>query len=119
MELVTLGMDYSVDSSVSRRIVNEDVGFLSRPSSTHKHSLQAFYVSDHDGHKVKIKPLMCSPFGADFDGECVHIYFPQSLVRNQRDSSHTGKVYLELRNDNLLAVKQVSSRTIVRKEFAS
>ena len=46
MELVTLGVGYSVDSSVSRRIVNEDVGFLSRPSSTHKHSFQAFmYMS--------------------------------------------------------------------------
>ena len=75
--------------------------------------------------------LLCVPlFGADFDGDCVHIYYPLSLatkaealklfsVRNQLNSSHTGKVYLELRNDNLLAVKQMSSGTIVRKEFAS
>ena len=55
-------------------------GFLHRPSITPKHSLQAFYVYDHDDHTVKIKPLMCSPFGVDFDGDCVHIYYPQSLA---------------------------------------
>src|SRR5438128_10946827 len=92
MEFVTLGMDYSVDSSISRRIVNEDVGFLRRPSSTHKYSLQAFYVYVHDDHTVKIKPLICSPFGVDFDGDCVHIYYPQSLVRDQLNSCPTEKV---------------------------
>ena len=130
MKLVTLGMGNLVDSSISRGIVNGDVGFFHRPSSTHKHSLQAFYVYVLSDHTVKIKPLICSPFGVDFDGDCAHINYPQSLaakaktlelfgVQNQLISSHTGKVYLELRNNNLLAVKQISSRTIVRKEFAS
>src|SRR5438105_2403851 len=103
MELVTLGMGKLVNSSIGRGIVNEDVGFLRRPSSTHKHSLQAFYVYVHDDHTVKIKPLICSPFGVDFDGDCVHIYYPQSLVRNHRKSSYTRKVYLELHNNKLLA----------------
>ena len=31
-------------------------------------------------------------FGADFDGDCVHIYYPQSLVRDQLNSCPTGKV---------------------------
>src|SRR6266498_5761666 len=91
-ELVTLGTGNLVGSSTSRRVVNEDVGFLRRLSSTHKHSFQAFYVYVHDDHTIKIKPLICSPFGADFDGDCVHIYYPQSLVRDQLNSCPTGKV---------------------------
>ena len=90
-----------IDEMISRRIVNGDVVFLNRLLSTQKYSLQAFYVYVHDDHTVKINPLICSPFGADFDGDCVHIYYPQSLaakaealelfsVRNQLISSYTG-----------------------------
>ncbi|XP_062218221.1 DNA-directed RNA polymerase V subunit 1-like [Phragmites australis] len=119
-----------VGQTISRRIVDGDVVFLNRPPSTHKHSLQAFYVYVHDDHTVKINPLICSPFAADFDGDCVHIYYPQSLaakaealelfsVRNQLTSSHSGKVNLELGNDSLLALKHMSSRTMLRKESAN
>ena len=69
-----------VGQTIRRRIVDGDVVFLNRPPSTHKHSLQAFYAYVHDDHTVKINPLMCGPFSADFDGDCVHIYYPQSLT---------------------------------------
>jgi DNA-directed RNA polymerase-5 subunit 1 len=68
-----------VGQTISRRIVDGDVVFLKRPPSTHKHALQAFKVCIHDDHTVKINPLLCSPFAADFGGDCVHIYYPQSL----------------------------------------
>ena len=84
------------------RIVDGDVVFLNRLSSTQKHSLQAFYVYIHDDHIVKINPLICSPFGIYFNGNRVLIYYPQSLaakaeavklfsVRNQLISFHTRK----------------------------
>ena len=116
---MTLGMGKLVGSPIGREKVNRDIGLLRRPSSSHKHSLQAFYVYVHDDHTVKIKPLICSSFGADFDGDCVHIYYPQSLVRNRRNSPLTGKVLSGATQRQLLAVKQTSSRTNVRKEFAS
>ncbi|GJN19018.1 hypothetical protein PR202_gb06248 [Eleusine coracana subsp. coracana] len=119
-----------VGQTIRRRIVDGDVVFLNRPPSTHKHSLQAFYAYVHDDHTVKINPLICSPFAADFDGDCVHIYYPQSLaakaealelfsVNNQLTSSHSGKVNLELGNDSLLALKHMSARTMLRKESAN
>ncbi|XP_062224054.1 DNA-directed RNA polymerase V subunit 1-like [Phragmites australis] len=119
-----------VGQTISRRIVNGDVVFLNRPPSTHKHSLQAFYVYVHDDHTVKINPLICSPLSADFDGDCVHIYYPQSLaakaealelfsVEKQLISSHTGKVNLQLGNDSLLALKNMSSRTMLSKESSN
>src|SRR6266540_5577322 len=57
-------------------------------------------------------------FGVDFDSDCVHIYYPQSLVRDQLNSCPTRKVLSRATHDSLLTVKQMSSRTIVRKEFA-
>lgn len=119
-----------VGQTISRRIVDGDVVFLNRPPSTHKHSLQAFYAYVHDDHTVKINPLMCSPFSADFDGDCVHIYYPQSLaakaealelfsVEKQLISSHSGQVNLQLGNDSLVAMKAMSSRTMLSKELAN
>ncbi|CAM0946849.1 unnamed protein product [Alopecurus aequalis] len=116
--------------TITRRIVNGDVVFLNRPPSTHKHSLQAFKVYIHDDHTVKINPLICSPLAADFDGDCVHIYYPQSLaakaealelfsVEKQLTNSHNGKVNLQLSNDSLLALKHMSSRTLLSKESAN
>ncbi|KAL5213175.1 hypothetical protein ABZP36_024022 [Zizania latifolia] len=119
-----------VGQTISRRIVDGDVVFLNRPPSTHKHSLQAFYVYVHEDHTVKINPLICSPLSADFDGDCVHIYYPQSLaakaealelfsVEKQLTSSHSGNVNLQLANDSLLALKYMSSRTMLSKESAN
>ncbi|KAL6888501.1 hypothetical protein ACP4OV_009527 [Aristida adscensionis] len=119
-----------VGQTISRRIVDGDVVFLNRPPSTHKHSLQAFYVYVHDDNTVKINPLICKPLSADFDGDCVHIYYPQSLaakaealelfsVEKQLISSHTGKVALDLSSDSLLALKLMSSKTMLGKEWAN
>ncbi|KAK1614973.1 hypothetical protein QYE76_020490 [Lolium multiflorum] len=119
-----------VGQTISRRIVDGDVVFLNRPPSTHKHSLQAFKAYIHDDHTVKINPLICSPLAADFDGDCVHIYYPQSLaakaealelfsVEKQLTNSHNGKINLQLANDSLLALKHMSSRTMLCKESAN
>ena len=83
------------------------------------------------------KILLCAsikivnrPFSADFDGDCVHIYYPQSLaakteafelfsVEKQLISPHRGAVNLQLGNDSLVATQLMSSRTISSKELAN
>ncbi|KAF6174980.1 hypothetical protein GIB67_026468 [Kingdonia uniflora] len=105
-----------VDQVVNRRIMDGDIVFINRPPSTHKHSLQAFSVYVHSDHTVKINPLICEPLGADFDGDCIHLFYPQSLaakaevielfsVDQQLLSSHTGKLNLQFSNDALLSLK--------------
>ncbi|KAJ4843187.1 hypothetical protein Tsubulata_008102 [Turnera subulata] len=86
------------------------------PPTTHKHSLQALPVYIHDDHTVKINPLICGPLNADFDGDCIHLFFPQSLaaeaevlelfsVEKQLLSSHSGYLNLQLTRDSLLSLK--------------
>ncbi|TVU13921.1 hypothetical protein EJB05_37360, partial [Eragrostis curvula] len=71
-------------------------------SRTVLHPLQAFYAYVHDDHTVRINPLICYPFAADFESDCIHISNTQSVaakaealelfsVRNQLTSSHSGK----------------------------
>ncbi|CAM8891380.1 unnamed protein product [Rhodiola kirilowii] len=103
---------------VHRRIMDGDIVFINRPPTTHKHSLQALSVYVHDDHTVKINPLICGPLSADFDGDCVHLFYPQSLsakaevvelfsVEKQLPSSHTGSLNLQLVTDSLLSLKMM------------
>ncbi|PWA83620.1 nuclear RNA polymerase D1B [Artemisia annua] len=86
---------------VHRKIMEGDVIFINRPPTTHKHSLQALSVYIHEDHTFKINPLICGPLSADFDGDCIHIFYPQSpdakaevlelfAVEKQLLSSHSG-----------------------------
>lgn len=108
---------------VHRRIMDGDIVFINRPPTTHKHSLQALSVYIHDDHTVKINPLICGPLSADFDGDCIHLFYPQSLeakaevvelfsVEKQLLSSHTGNFNLQLGTDTLLSIKM-----LFRKHF--
>jgi len=69
-------------------------------------------------------------FSAGFDGDCVHIYYPQSLaaksdalelfsVEKQLISSYSGTVNLQLDNDSRVAMKLMSFGTMSNKELAN
>ncbi|KAL3651837.1 hypothetical protein CASFOL_004839 [Castilleja foliolosa] len=114
---------------VHRRIMDGDIVFINRPPTTHKHSLQALTVYVHDDHTVKINPLICGPLSADFDGDCIHLFYPQSLeaktevvelfaVEKQLLSSHTGNFNLQLSTDSLLSLKTLFRRYFLTKAGA-
>lgn len=114
---------------VHRRIMDGDTVFINRPPTTHKHSLQALSVYVHDDHTVKINPLICGPLSADFDGDCIHLFYPQSLaakaevlelfsVEKQLLSSHNGNLNLQLATDALLSLKVMFKKYFLDKAFA-
>lgn len=118
-----------VGQIINRTIGNGDIVFINRPPSTDKHSLQAFSVYIHDEHTVKINPLVCAPLGADFDGDCVHVFYPQSLaakaevielfsVQQQLLSSHSGKLNLQLASDSFLALKVMENTLFLERATA-
>jgi DNA-directed RNA polymerase-5 subunit 1 len=64
--------------------------------------------------------LSTGPFSTDFDGDCVHIYYPQLLsakaealelfsVKKQLTSFHSGTVNQQLGNDSRVVKELVSS----------
>lgn len=114
---------------VHRRIMDGDIVFINRPPTTHKHSLQALSVYIHDGHTVKINPLICAPLGADFDGDAIHVFYPQSLsaraevsellsVERQLLSSHSGNLNLQLATDSVLSLRLMFKRYFLSRVAA-
>ena len=64
------------------------VCILNRQPTLHRLSILGFKVVPHKGKTIKIHPLVCSAYNADFDGDQMALYFPvtkesESDVRNK------------------------------------
>ena len=53
--------------------------FLNRAPTLHRLSIQAFYPVLVEGKAIKLHPLVCAPFNADFDGDQMAVHVPLSL----------------------------------------
>jgi len=58
------------------RVVAERPILLKRDPVLHKYGIQAFKPKLVDGKAIKIHPLVCSGFNADFDGDAMSAYVP-------------------------------------------
>ncbi|MFH1875499.1 MAG: DNA-directed RNA polymerase subunit beta' [Candidatus Omnitrophota bacterium] len=52
---------------------------LNRAPTLHRLSIQAFYPILVEGKAIKLHPLVCAPFNADFDGDQMAVHVPLSL----------------------------------------
>ena len=67
---------------------------LNRAPTLHRLGIQAFYPTLVDGKAIKIHPLVCSAYNADFDGDQMAVYVP--LSRQALDESK--KLILSTKN---------------------
>jgi len=65
--------------------VKDRVVLLNRAPTLHRLGIQAFYPTLVDGKAIKIHPLVCSAFNADFDGDQMAVHLPLSQ-RAQKES---------------------------------
>jgi len=82
---------------VLEQIVQNRPILLNRAPTLHRLGIQAFYPTLVDGKAIKIHPLVCSAFNADFDGDQMAAHLPLSL-KAQAESQE-----LILSTKNLLA----------------
>lgn len=59
-------------------VVEGKVVFLNRAPTLHKLSIQAFYPILIEGKAIRIPPLVCGGFNADFDGDQMAVHLPLS-----------------------------------------
>lgn len=59
-------------------VVKDHPVLLNRAPTLHKLSIQAFHPVLVDGKAIKLHPLVCSAFNADFDGDQMAIHVPLS-----------------------------------------
>src|SRR5690606_1675853 len=52
---------------------------LNRAPTLHRLSIQAFECTLIEGDAIRLHPLVCSPYNADFDGDQMAVHVPLSL----------------------------------------
>ncbi|KAL2633755.1 hypothetical protein R1flu_005234 [Riccia fluitans] len=114
---------------VHRHLRDGDLVYVNRPPSLHKHSLIALKTHIQDSATFTINPAVCTPLHADFDGDCLHVFVPQSeeskaelrqllSVPEQILPPLADKTVLGLSQDNILGAHLVTSSPLfVEKEL--
>ena len=60
-------------------VIQDHPIMLNRAPTLHRLSIQAFYPTLVEGKAIKLHPLVCSAFNADFDGDQMAVHVPLSL----------------------------------------
>lgn len=68
----------SIDSVLEKILTNHPV-FLNRAPTLHRLGIQAFEPILVQGRAIKLHPLVCTAFNADFDGDQMAVHVPLSL----------------------------------------
>jgi len=61
---------------VCETVITNEYCVLNRQPSLHKLGMLAFKIKLTTDHVIKIHPLVCPPFNADFDGDQMAVYVP-------------------------------------------
>ena len=72
---------------VLEEVVKERPVLLNRAPTLHRLGIQAFEVVLVDGQAIRIHPLVCAAFNADFDGDqmAVHVPLSEEAVKEARE----------------------------------
>ncbi len=103
---VERGKDFVWD--VLEEVIKEHPVLLNRAPTLHRLSIQAFEPVLIEGRAIKISPLVCGPFNADFDGDQMAVHLPLSI------EAQTEARFLMLSANNILKLadgKSVMSPT--------
>ncbi len=69
--------------SVLEEVVKGHPILLNRAPTLHRLGIQAFYPILVDGKAIKIHPLVCAAFNADFDGDQMAVHVPLSRLAQE------------------------------------
>ena len=69
----------SIIDSVLEKVIKNHPIFLNRAPTLHRLGIQAFEPVLVQGRAIKLHPLVCSAFNADFDGDQMAVHIPLSL----------------------------------------
>ncbi len=78
---------------------------LNRAPTLHKYSIQAFFPKLVEGEAIRIHPLVCKAFNADFDGDAmsVHVLLTDEAIAEAKESMMADKNTVNISNGKLLA----------------
>jgi DNA-directed RNA polymerase subunit beta' len=96
---------------VLESVVKDRPVLLNRAPTLHRLGIQAFYPILVDGKAIKIHPLVCSAFNADFDGDQMAVHLP--LSKNAQEESKR----LILSTNNILSPANGNPVTVPQQDM--
>ena len=84
---------------IVERIISDHPVLLNRAPTLHRLSIQAFQPKLVDGKAIRLHPLVCPGFNADFDGDQMAVHVPLGKAAQQE------AVELMLASNNILSPK--------------
>jgi DNA-directed RNA polymerase subunit A' len=76
VELILEELDFG--HIVERHILEGDVCIFNRQPSLHRMSIMGHKIKILPGKSFRINPAVCTPYGADFDGDEMNLHIPQT-----------------------------------------
>ncbi|XP_024532822.1 DNA-directed RNA polymerase IV subunit 1 [Selaginella moellendorffii] len=112
-----------VGDVIHRSLKDGDQVFVNRPPTFHKHALIGLKSKVIRNNVFAVNPLICPPLFADFDGDTLALYLPQSLqvraevaelvaLPKQLVSSQGGQSIIGLTQDALLGAHLMTRKNV-------
>jgi DNA-directed RNA polymerase subunit beta' len=78
---------------------------LNRAPTLHKYSIQGFYPRLVEGDAIRIHPLVCKAFNADFDGDqmAVHVLLTEEALEEAKETMMASTNIVNISNSQVLA----------------
>lgn len=96
---------------VLEEVIQEHPVMLNRAPTLHRLGIQAFEPVLVEGKAIKLHPLVCTAFNADFDGDQMAVHMPLTM------EAQAEARYLMLSVNNILAPKDGSPITIPTQDM--
>jgi DNA-directed RNA polymerase subunit beta' len=90
---------------ILEQVIKNRPVLLNRAPTLHKYGVQAFYPRLVEGEAIRIHPLVCKAFNADFDGDqmAVHILLTEEAEEEAKNQMMSSQNIVNISNGQVLA----------------
>ncbi len=90
---------------ILEKVIDGKPVLLNRAPTLHKYSIQAFYPKLVEGEAIRLHPLVCKAFNADFDGDqmSVHVLLTQEALEEAKRDIMASRNIVNISNGEVLA----------------
>ncbi|MFA5633625.1 MAG: DNA-directed RNA polymerase subunit beta' [Candidatus Dojkabacteria bacterium] len=90
---------------ILEKVIKNRPVLLNRAPTLHKYGVQAFYPRLVEGEAIRIHPLVCKAFNADFDGDqmAVHILLTEEAEKEAKEQMMSSQNIVNISNGQVLA----------------
>jgi DNA-directed RNA polymerase subunit beta' len=87
------------------KVIDGNPVLLNRAPTLHKYSIQGFYPRLVEGEAIRLHPLVCKAFNADFDGDqmSVHLLLTKEALEEAKRDIMASKNIVNISNGQVLA----------------